>query len=210
MEEINKHETLLRVRYQETDQMGVVHHSNYAVWFEAGRTAMIRDIGISYSELEQNGILLPVVDLHCRFISPARYEEEIRVLTGIQEIHGPKISFCYEVCRDDQLLVRGETIHLWTNREMKRLNLEKKNRSCFKNCSNTHFPLKRRNESVFRILVLILIVVPALEIWGLVKVGEAIGAWPTALAVIATGVAGGYLARWQGASDDPSGAGTNV
>ncbi|PTX63230.1 acyl-CoA thioester hydrolase [Melghirimyces profundicolus] len=127
MGEPTVHETVLRVRYQETDQMGVVHHSNYAVWFEVGRTAFIREIGVSYGELEEQGILLPVVDLHCRFNSPARYEDEVRVLTRVGEMRGPKITFRYEVRRksDNELVARGETIHMWTDRRMKRFNLKR-------------------------------------------------------------------------------------
>ncbi|MDA8354523.1 MAG: thioesterase family protein [Firmicutes bacterium] len=142
MSQSNRHETVIRVRYQETDQMGVVHHSNYAVWFEVGRTALIQEIGISYGELERRGILLPVVDLHCRFNLPARYEEEVRIVTRIREMRGPKITFSYEVRRltDDVLLARGETIHLWTDREMKRFNLEHREPELFRKLQTLHQP----------------------------------------------------------------------
>lgn len=114
--------------------MGVVHHSNYAVWFEVGRTALIRKIGLSYSEMEERGLLLPVIDLHCRFNAPARYDEKVCVRTWVGEMRGPKITFCYEVFRaeDEALLARGETIHFWTDREMKRFNLERREPRLFR------------------------------------------------------------------------------
>ncbi|OYD08402.1 acyl-CoA thioesterase [Paludifilum halophilum] len=120
-------ETTMRVRYQETDQMGVVHHSNYAIWFEVGRTDFIRRLGASYKDLEQRGILLPVVDLTCRFVAPARYDDEVRIATRISEARGPKLVFRYEVRRaeDGGVLARGTTTHLWVDRHMKRINLKR-------------------------------------------------------------------------------------
>jgi acyl-CoA thioester hydrolase len=121
------HEEQLRVRYQETDQMGVVHHSQYAVWFEVGRTGLIRRFGLSYGELEGMGILLPVVDLRCRYVAPARFDDRIAVRTQVREIWGPKITFAYEVLRqnDGERLARGQTIHLWVDSDMKPFNFER-------------------------------------------------------------------------------------
>lgn len=120
-------ETSLRVRYKETDQMGVVHHTNYIVWFELGRTDLLRQLGLSYRELEDRGILLPVVDLTCRYAEAARYDDEIRVLTRIAEINPGKVVFAYEIRRqsDNARLARGTTTHLWVNREMKRMNIQR-------------------------------------------------------------------------------------
>ncbi|MFS8514548.1 MAG: YbgC/FadM family acyl-CoA thioesterase, partial [Planifilum fulgidum] len=84
-------ETSVRVRYKETDQMGVVHHTNYIVWFEVGRTDLLRQLGLSYRDLETRGILLPVVDLSCRYAEAARYDDEIRVLTRIADLNPGKI-----------------------------------------------------------------------------------------------------------------------
>jgi acyl-CoA thioester hydrolase len=122
------HETNIRVRYQETDQMGVVYHTNYLVWFEVGRSDLIRQIGISYQELENMGLLLPVVEVNCTYRSPAHYDEEVCVRTQIQEMTGGKLVFQYEIVRleDGQQLVTGYTKHLWVNKEMKRTNLERK------------------------------------------------------------------------------------
>lgn len=131
--------------------MGVAHHSNYAVWFEVGRTDWIRKAGLSYGELENRGFLLPVVDLHCRFISPARYDDTLFIWTWVGEMRGPKITFCYEVCRADEgtLLARGETIHFWTDRNLKRFNLERKEPRLFRLLSERIFPAKRRNDLCF-------------------------------------------------------------
>lgn len=120
-------ETELQVRYKETDQMGIVHHTNYIVWFELGRTEFIRKLGYSYSELEKRGLLLPVVDLHVRYHASARYEERVLVRTSIQEFSGAKITFAYELIHKEKgnRLVTGTTTHLWVNKEMKRVNLKK-------------------------------------------------------------------------------------
>ncbi|MFC4075762.1 acyl-CoA thioesterase [Salinithrix halophila] len=120
------HKTTFRVRYKETDQMGLVHHSNYPVWFEVGRTEMIRELGLSYGELERQGILLPVVDLHCRFIASARYDDEVKILTRVGEVRGPKLVFQYDVQKADtkDLLARGKTTHLWVDTSMKRVSLK--------------------------------------------------------------------------------------
>lgn len=120
-------ETEVRVRYQETDQMGVVYHTNYIVWFEVGRTHLIRQAGLSYGELERRGILLPVVDVYCKYRSPARYEDEIKILTRIAELTPVKIQFAYEARRksDEKLLANGRTTHMWVTREMRPTNIKR-------------------------------------------------------------------------------------
>ncbi|MBN2908996.1 acyl-CoA thioesterase [Polycladomyces sp. WAk] len=127
MENRRVFETTIRVRYQETDQMGVVYHTNYIVWFEVARSEMIRELGTSYRELEEKGLLLPVVDVHCRYLSPAHYDEEVIVRTVVKELTGSKIRFGYEVVRrdDNRLLTVGSTTHIWVNREMKRVNIQR-------------------------------------------------------------------------------------
>jgi acyl-CoA thioester hydrolase len=120
-------ESTLRVRYQETDQMRVVYHTNYLVWFEVGRTDYIRHFGYTYHQLEEMGLFLPVVDLQCRYLAPAHYDEEISVYTQIAELRASKISFSYEIkhSADQQPLAKGVTTHIWTNQEMKRVNLQR-------------------------------------------------------------------------------------
>jgi len=120
-------ETPITVRYAETDQMGVVHHSNYAVWFEAGRTDFIRKMGMPYSLIEEKGAMLPLLELRCRFKSFARYEDNLIVRTYIKEYTGTRLLFHYEVVRvgEDRVLTEGETLHCWTNRYLKPVNIKK-------------------------------------------------------------------------------------
>jgi acyl-CoA thioester hydrolase len=106
-------ETRLRVRYAETDQMGVVYHSNFIIWFEVGRVEAMRQLGFSYKQMEHDGCHLPVVEVRCRFKAPALYDEEILVRTHIKNLRASMIHFVYEVVRADDgtLLAEGETIH---------------------------------------------------------------------------------------------------
>ena len=120
-------ETKIITRYSETDQMGIIHHSNYAVWFEAGRTDFFKKIGFSYKEIEGRGILLPLYEMNCKFKSPARYEDEITIKTSLKEITKVRVIFSYKVINDmdEKLLSLGETMHGWTNRDLKLINAEK-------------------------------------------------------------------------------------
>ncbi|MDP4180563.1 MAG: thioesterase family protein [Bacillota bacterium] len=120
-------ETKLIVRYAETDRMGIVHHSNYPIWFEAGRTDFIRKVGLPYSQIEDRGIMLPLLELKCNFKSPANYEDEIIVKTSIKEMTYTRIVFYYEVYKDKQesVLSTGETMHVWTDKNLKPVNLKK-------------------------------------------------------------------------------------
>jgi len=126
---MNWHETELVVRYAETDQMGIAHHSNYAVWFEAGRTEYIKSLGISYTRVEELGLMLPLKSLHCDFIKPAKYEDSIIILTKIKESNGVRLSFSYNVLNkeDGTLLAKGETEHVWTDKTFRPCNLKKRN-----------------------------------------------------------------------------------
>ncbi|UOO37805.1 acyl-CoA thioesterase [Oscillospiraceae bacterium CM] len=119
-------ETRLTVRYAETDKMGIVHHSNYPIWFEAGRTDFLKKLGFSYSEVEKRGILLPLYEITCRFKHPAYYEDEIRVLTSLLKLSGVRLVLAYEVKnRDDLLLATGETLHAFTDKALKPVNAER-------------------------------------------------------------------------------------
>ncbi|MCX7923943.1 MAG: acyl-CoA thioesterase [Clostridia bacterium] len=122
-----KSETSFVVRYAETDQMGIVHHSNYPIWFEAGRTDFIKTMGMTYSQMEAQGILLPLIELKCSFKSAARYEDEVVIVTSIKQFTYTRIVFYYEVYRKGSgtLLAMGETSHAWTTRELKPVNLKK-------------------------------------------------------------------------------------
>ncbi len=120
-------ETEFVVRYAETDQMGIVHHSNYAVWFEAGRTDFIRKMGLPYSKIEESGILLPLIELRCGFKGFAKYEDQIIVKTTLKEHTGLRLTFGYEVYKlgFEGLITDGETYHVWTNKDMKPINIKK-------------------------------------------------------------------------------------
>ena len=124
---MNLSETKFIVRYAETDQMGIVHHSNYAVWFEAGRTDFLKKAGISNSSIEARGVLLPLYEMNCQFKSPAKYEDKILVVTKLSSLSRVRLQFSYEVVNADnsKLLATGETMHAWTTRELKPVNAEK-------------------------------------------------------------------------------------
>lgn len=108
---------VLRVGYSETDQMGVVHHSRYLVWFEIGRTELMRDAGCAYSQMEQQGIRMPVVEVACKYVSPARYDDLIEVETRLDEINRASVRFAYKVVRktDGRLVATGSTRHAATD-----------------------------------------------------------------------------------------------
>ena len=123
------YETSLRVRYAETDQMGVVYHSNYIVWFEVGRVEMLRELGFHYREMEkQDGTHIAVVEVRCRFKSPALYDDLITIRTRLLNVRESLLHFGYEVVRssDGTLLAEGETIHLVVDGEFKRIRLPDK------------------------------------------------------------------------------------
>jgi acyl-CoA thioester hydrolase len=122
---INK--TEIKVRYVETDQMGIVHHSNYYAWFEVGRGTFIADIGLSYKELEERGILLPVLESSCKYIEGAQYDDDLVIQTWIEEINGAKIMFQYDVVRkkDHKVIAKGRTKHAFVNKEFRLLNAKK-------------------------------------------------------------------------------------
>jgi acyl-CoA thioester hydrolase len=109
--------TSIRARYAETDQMGVVHHAVYPVWFELGRSALSRACGMPYAEWEAQGILLMVAELSCRYRRPARYDEEVTVWTRVAEAVSRRVVFEYRVTGPDgELLVEGVTRHLVVDR----------------------------------------------------------------------------------------------
>lgn len=128
-------ETRVRVRYAETDQMGVVYHANHFVWFEIGRVEMLRQLGFSYRDMEQaDGCFIAVADARCRYKAPAKYDDEIIVRTHLKNVRESIIRFGYELVRteDGALLAEGETTHVVTNAEMKRAALPEKYMSVFR------------------------------------------------------------------------------
>ncbi len=125
----------IRVRYAETDQMGVVYHSNYFIWFEVGRVDLLRELGFTYREMEQeDGCYIAVVDARCRFKAPARYDDEILIRTHLKNVRESLIHFGYEAVRetDGTLLAEGETTHIVTDANMRKRELPAKYMAVFK------------------------------------------------------------------------------
>lgn len=114
------HDSDIRVRYAETDQMGVVYHSNYLVWFEVGRAELMRAMGFDYKRLElDDDTYIVVADVHCRYHHPARYDELLTVRARIREAKTRTLKFGYEIFRhqDQKLLATGHTIHVACSRD---------------------------------------------------------------------------------------------
>jgi acyl-CoA thioester hydrolase len=118
--------TTVRVRYAETDQMGIVYYANYLVWFEIGRVELLRSLGLSYRALEiDHGCILPVVEATCRYRSPARYDDHILIETRPALLRGSVLKFAYKIWRDAEqdgkereLLAEGETVHVVCDAEL--------------------------------------------------------------------------------------------
>ena len=149
------HRHTLRVRYAETDQMGVVYHVHYLNWFEIGRTELIRDLGMPYRSIEAKGLLLPVLEVSAAYRQPARYDDRIAIYTRIVDFTNVRLEFAYEIRRLDEadggaetaspgarsdspgaseggepalagtLLVSGMTRHVWTDRTLKPVRLDR-------------------------------------------------------------------------------------
>jgi acyl-CoA thioester hydrolase len=112
------HETTIRVRYAETDRMGVVYHANYLVWFEIGRTEFCRARGFAYKDMEENDrAFLVVAESYCRYKAPANYDDELIIRTHITELRRRSVRFGYEIIRaaDDLIIAEGETGHVATD-----------------------------------------------------------------------------------------------
>jgi acyl-CoA thioester hydrolase len=107
----------VRVRYAETDQMGVVYHTNYLIWFEVGRADYIRSLGLTYRELESMGYHLPVVEANCRYLRPARYDDTVRIETTLVEASRVRLRFHYRARLNDEnvLLAEGMTHHVFVD-----------------------------------------------------------------------------------------------
>jgi acyl-CoA thioester hydrolase len=106
--------TSLRVRYAETDAMGIVHHAVYPVWMELGRSDFLRELGHSYAEWERRGVMMSVAELRVRYRAPARYDELVEVRTRLKEAGRRKVVFAYVILRDEVRLAEGESIHVVT------------------------------------------------------------------------------------------------
>jgi acyl-CoA thioester hydrolase len=119
--------TQLRVRYAETDQMGVVYYANYLVWFEIGRIELLRSLGYDYNRLQlEHKLMIPVIEVNCRYRHPARYDDEILIEACPVLLRGPLLKFAYRILRkspegeEDKLLAEGETMHVICDENMKK------------------------------------------------------------------------------------------
>ncbi|MFZ0304594.1 MAG: thioesterase family protein [Terracidiphilus sp.] len=119
--------TQVRVRYAETDQMGIVYYANYLVWFELGRVEVLRTVGYSYNELEiKHGCILPVIEARCKYRAPAKYDDEILIEAWPSLVRESVIKFAYRVLRkandggENMLLAEGETVHVVCDDQMQR------------------------------------------------------------------------------------------
>jgi acyl-CoA thioester hydrolase len=122
-------EIRLRVRYAETDQMGVVYYSNFLVWFEIGRVELLRQLGFDYKTMEiEDDCFIPVVEANCRYKAPARYDDDLTVSTQVTGVRGAVLKFRYRVVRvsDQQLLAEGETTHVVTDHTLTKRSLPDK------------------------------------------------------------------------------------
>ena len=125
--------TTLRVRYAETDKMGVVYYANFLVWFEVARTDLLRSLGWSYRDMEMAGVSLPVIEAHCEYRRPARYDDEIEVRTEGQMVSAIRMKFSYTVIRrdDGSVAADGYTVHAAVNPEGRPCRLPERIRQVF-------------------------------------------------------------------------------
>jgi acyl-CoA thioester hydrolase len=115
-------ESRVRVRYKDTDQMGIAHHSNYIVWFEVGRTDLCRETGFTYRAIEERGFVLVVTEIGCRYRVPFHYDDEVVIVTTVEESASRSIRVGYEL-RDasgERLHASGFSVHFWVDRETRR------------------------------------------------------------------------------------------
>lgn len=134
-----KRTTDIIVRYAETDQMGIVHHSVYAIWFEAARTEFGKEIRMPYEECEKRGVLLPLISLECKFIKPAYYGDVVSIKIFVEKMTPVRFKLKYEVTNKNtnELLATGGTSHVWTNRKRRPVNLKKNHPEIFNAYANT-------------------------------------------------------------------------
>lgn len=118
-------ESKVIVRYAETDKMGIVHHSVYPIWYELARTDFIKQIGMTYSAMEEQGIMTPLVTLNCNYMHPADYEDELTIRVSIGKLTPARVQFDYEVYKGEILINTGFTVHAWVGKNLKPLNMKK-------------------------------------------------------------------------------------
>ena len=121
------HISKVRVRYAETDQMGVVYYANYLVWMEVGRVGYCKSIGFDYKQMElEDGVFLAVAESHCRYRSPARFDEEITIETTVTDASRRMVTFNYEMTCEERRIAGGQTRHVFVGRNMRPVRLPDK------------------------------------------------------------------------------------
>ena len=131
---MNTRSTDIRVRYQETDNMGVVYYANYLVWFEVARTEYLRSAGVSYRHLEEKGMYLMVAGASCQYKAPARYDDIIRIQTWIPKMKNSSLDFAHKLYIGDKLIATGESVHVFTNKKGRPVRIPKEIRNIPQNC----------------------------------------------------------------------------
>lgn len=115
----------LKVRYSETDRMGIVYHANYYPWFELGRIDLMEKVGFSYAGMEDNGLMMPLSETHCKYIRPCTFADEVTVETVLVSVSAARCRFEYKVFKDGVLLAEGATVHAFVNSDLKVINIKK-------------------------------------------------------------------------------------
>ncbi len=114
------HLTRIRVRYAETDQMGIVYYANYLVWMEVARVEYCRAVGFHYKDMErEDEVLLAVAESHCRYVNPARFDEEICIATTVSDVNRRFVTFEYEMTCNERRIAKGYTRHVFLNRQLR-------------------------------------------------------------------------------------------
>lgn len=122
---MKKNQATVRVRYEETDQMGVAYHAKYLVWFEIGRTELMRSIGLPYIEFEKSKLFLPVLKAYCEYKHAARYDDELTIKTRLESLQNVRLTFNYDILREGKLIARGYTEHAFMNESGRPVALKK-------------------------------------------------------------------------------------
>lgn len=125
-------ETQVRVRYQETDNMGVVYYANYFVWFEVARTDYLRSIGVSYKDFEKKGMFLMVASASCEYKSPATFDDIVRIQTWIPKLKNSSLKFEHKLFIGEKLIATGESVHVFTNAAGKPIRIPDEIRNIYK------------------------------------------------------------------------------
>lgn len=122
-----KSKSKITVRYAETDQMGIVHHANYPIWYEVARTDLIEQIGTTYTKMERSGLLLPLIELHSRYIGAAYYEDKLIIEAALKAVTRVKLEFGYTIYRegDTKPINTGRTIHGTVNKDLHPVNMQR-------------------------------------------------------------------------------------